>query len=342
MISLRGPKLKIFAAVLAVIALAAGIYLTFFRSQGFVKTTGTIVSLREDSSDNSTVYFPTVEYTVDGKTYTGELDTGSGSYKVGKTIPVLYDPNDPSVVHDGSGVGIYFIVVGAVMLAVLVWSTVQKKRGLQQLEDQHALHGGAALAPSVQGEERELYFLSDTGTAKIGHRIEDRQRRVLYEAKMTKFSLTSPYGFDFIDHEHGRTTPHLVGHEEESEYNSFLLDNNYTFELDGEDIWKYLKKNGIDVKTERMDDAIWPQYRVSRDGEEIAVLESSSQYVHEEDAEQHSVVSKLAVPGFYRIWTREENLDAVFVTAMAFARSRALNDEGGTFGKQIRSSLGKK
>ena len=111
MISLRGPKLKILAAVLAVIALAAGIYLTFFRSQGFVKTTGTIVSLREDSSDDSTVYFPTVEYTVDGKTYTGELDTGSGSYKVGKTIPVLYDPNDPAVVHDGSGVGIYFIVV---------------------------------------------------------------------------------------------------------------------------------------------------------------------------------------------------------------------------------------
>ena len=66
MISLRGPKLKILAAVLAVIALAAGIYLTFFRSQGFVKTTGTIVSLREDSSDESTVYFPTVEYTVNG------------------------------------------------------------------------------------------------------------------------------------------------------------------------------------------------------------------------------------------------------------------------------------
>ena len=159
---------------------------------------------------------------------------------------------------------------------------------------------------------------------------------------MTKFSLTSPYGFDFIDHEHGRTTPHLVGHEEESEYNSFLLDSNYTFELDGVDIWKYLKKNGIDVQTERMDGAVWPRYRVSRDGAEIAVLESSSQYVHEEDAEQHSVVSKLAVPGFYRIRTREENLDAVFVTAMAFARSRALNDEGGTFGKQIRSSLGKK
>ena len=151
--------------------------------------------------------------------------------------------------------------------------------------------------------------------------------------------LTTPYGFDFIDHEHGRTTPHLVGHEEESEWNSFLLDSNYTFELDGTDVWKYLKNNGINVQTERMDGAVWPRYRISRDGAEIAILESSSQYVHEEDAAQHSVMNKLAVPGFYRIRTREENLDAVFVTAMAFARSRALNDEGGTFGKQIRSSL---
>ena len=79
--------------MLAAICLAAGIYLTFFRSQGFVKTTGTIISLREDTSGDSSVYYPTVEYSVDGKTYTGELDTGSGSYKVGKTIKVLYDPN---------------------------------------------------------------------------------------------------------------------------------------------------------------------------------------------------------------------------------------------------------
>ena len=276
MISLRGPKLKIFAAILAAIALAAGVYLTFFHSRGFVKTTGTIVSLREDDSDDGGIYFPTVEYTVDGKTYTGELTTGKGSYKVGKTMTVLYDPDDPGVVHDGGGVGIYLLVVGGLILAVVAWSTVQTKRGLKRLEEQHEMQGGAGLAPSVQGEERKLYFLSDLGTAKVGHRIEDGQRRVLYEAKMTKFSLTSPYGFDFIDHEHGRTMPHLVGHEEETEWNSFLLDSNYTFDLDGEDIWKYLKRNGIDVRTERMDSSIWPLYRIFRDGAEIAVLESSS------------------------------------------------------------------
>ena len=340
MISLRGPKLKIFAAILAAIALAVGVYLTFFHSRGFVKTTGTIVSLREDDSDDGGIYFPTVEYTVDGKTYTGELTTGKGSYKVGKTMTVLYDPDDPGVVHDGGGVGIYLLVVGGLILAVVAWSTVQTKRGLKRLEEQYEMQGGSGLAPSVQGEERKLYFLTDTGTPKYGHRIEDRNRRVLYEAKMTKFSLLGPHSFDFIDHEHGTTTPHLVGHEEETDWgNSLLLDNHYTFDFDGKDIWKYLKENGIGVRTERVEGTIMPRYRVSRGDREIAVIECSSYYVHEEDADQHSVASKMPVPGFYRIRTRQENLETVFVTAVAFARSGALNDEGGTYGKILRDKI---
>ena len=198
----------------------------------------------------------------------------------------------------------------------------------------------APLAVSDEGEERKLYFLTDTGTPKYGHRIEDRNRRVLYEAKMTKFSLLGPHSFDFIDHEHGTTTPHLVGHEEETDWgNSLLLDNHYTFDFDGKDIWKYLKENGIGVRTERVEGTIMPRYRVSRGDREIAVIECSSYYVHEEDADQHSVASKMPVPGFYRIRTRQENLETVFVTAVAFARSGALNDEGGTYGKILRDKI---
>ena len=133
---------------------------------------------------------------------------------------------------------------------------------------------------------------------------------------------------------------HLVGHEEETERaNSLLLDNHYTFDFDGKDIWKYLKENGIGVRTERVEGTIMPRYRVSRGDREIAVIECSSYYVHEEDADQHSVASKMPVPGFYRIRTRQENLETVFVTAVAFARSGALNDEGGTYGKILRDKI---
>ena len=104
MISLRGPKLKIIAAMLAAICLAAGIYLTFFRSRGFVKTTGTIISLREDTSGDSSVYFPTVEYSVDGKVYTGELDMRSGKeLDMGSPFDLfseLSHPDSPGVTEE--------------------------------------------------------------------------------------------------------------------------------------------------------------------------------------------------------------------------------------------------
>ena len=335
MISLRGPKLKIFTGILAAICLVAGIYITFFRAHGFVKTTGAIVALREDIADNSTVYYPTVEYTVDGKTYTGELDTGSGSYKIGKTITVLYDPSDPSVVHSGGGVGIYFIVVSSAILIFLVVSTVKEKQSQRQAKELREASGRTGYAPSVHGEERELYFITDLGTLKAGHRLEDGDRRVLYEAKMTKLTAGSAYLFNFIDHEHGTTTPHMVGHTEESDWNSFLIDNHYAFELDGVDVFKHLKQNGISVDTSYGGGSgklLGLNARIFRDGLEIARAESTSQYPHEEDAAAHKVAAAIPVQGFYRVWTREKNLDLLFVTLLAFARSGAADDKGGSRG----------
>ena len=69
MFSVRGPKQKIFAGILAAIVLTAGVYMTFFQSRGFVKTMASITDVRLDSTGESTIYYPTVEYTVDGKTY---------------------------------------------------------------------------------------------------------------------------------------------------------------------------------------------------------------------------------------------------------------------------------
>ena len=151
----------------------------------------------------------------------------SATWKVGKTITVYYDPNDPTALHGGKGGGIYLMAVGVAIIAIVLISGKKNKAAQVEIEKIKANGGGFAYAPSVKGIEREVYFLTDTGTAKYGHRIEDKNRKVLYEAKMTKFSMMSAYRFDFIDHEHGKTTPHLVGHEESSENNSLLFDNHY-------------------------------------------------------------------------------------------------------------------
>ena len=189
-------------------------------------------------------------------------------------------------------------------------------------------------APSEKGEERKLYFLSDLGTVKIGHQLEDASRNTLYEAVVTKFSPIGAIEMDFIDHMNNKTTHHKVGHEVDVEYDSIFIDNRSTIKLDGEDIWKHLKKNNVKIESSfTKGKVLTPTYTAYRDGELIAVLEATGNDVHEEDEEAGGKLSNIVpVRGFYRITTREKNLDLVFVIAMAFARTNSNDDAGGNFG----------
>lgn len=336
--SFQGVRLRYFAMVIAVIAIVGGIYLTFFQSRGFLKTTAEIISVEElpkAFEDDDAQYDVTVRYEVDGKTYTEKLDFYSPSFEAGKTVDISYDPSNPSVIHGGGGFGIYVLVAGIVILAVVIISIIRGRQSLKKIKETEAVGKEAVYPPSDPGEERELYFLTDLGTAKYGHHLEDAERRVLYEAKMTKYTLTAPFGFDFIDHVNQRTTAHLVGHEEASEWDTLLFDNHYTFKFDGEDIWKHLKRNGIRVDSKLGGGSgklVGVNHVIYRNDEELARVESTGKYVHEEDAQEHGKLgSAVPVKGFYRVWTREQNLDLLFVTLLAFARTEASADNGGNY-----------
>ena len=100
-------------------------------------------------------------------------------------------------------------------------------------------------------------------------------------------------------------------------------------------MWKHLKESGVSVEssyTAGESTAIGQKYRILRDGAEIAVAETTSQYPHEEDAAQHKVAGAIPIQGFYRVWTREQNLDLLFMTLVAFARIGAGDDRGGSYG----------
>lgn len=327
-----GLKLKYFIIVLSIAAILLGGWFQFFHSRGFVKTTGKIVSIEEEvTGTDESDYTVIVSYDVDGIRHVGIIDSYSPSYEAGKEIKIAYDPNDPDVVHSDDKFGLYFMGVGVVLLAGTLLTGSKKKRDEEILKE---TYGETVYADSEKGDERKLYFITDRGTPKYGHRIEDADCRVLYEAKVTKFNLLAPIAFDFIDHEHGFTTHHLIGHEEETEWETLLIDNNYTFTIDGQDIWKHLKENGIKVDTGfARSTAIHRNYRIFRDGEEIAFAENTGIYPHEGDAEKHSKAAGLIpVNGYYRITTREKYLDLIFITLMAFARSGALADNGGIYG----------
>jgi len=332
MISIKGPGIKIVAAVIALAALAFGVYSTFFQSSGFVDGTATIISIEEDpdyvpdpNTTGDVQYIVMAKYTVDGKDYTTRLDSYDPGYKVGGTVGIKYDPNNPEKMTSGFGFGVIFMIIGAVLLLLIIFLTIKKKMSVKNLKE---TNGELTFAPSEKGEERALYFITDLGTIKVGHRLEDRNRRVLYEAKMKKFNPMSAFSFDFVDHENNKTTPHLIGHAEETDWNSLILDNNYTFTFDGKDVWKQLRKLGVTINSRL--DGIMPSYTICLNGDEIAFAENTSQYVHEEDAEQHKVANKVPVQGFYRVRTCEKNLDLLFVILVAMARSGASDERGGT------------
>ena len=72
-----------------------------------------------------------------------------------------------------------------------------------------------------------------------------------------------------------------------------------------------------------------PSYDIRKDGERLAYAENTSQYVHEEDAEQHKIASKIPNPMFFRVFTDEKNLALLFMILVAIARSGATDERGG-------------
>ena len=336
MFSFRGLGFKIGMGIVAVLILVVGCIFIFTQPTNYEKTNAVIVSIEEDpnyipdpDSTNDKQYIVKVKYSVEGKEYTSDYGFYSPSYKVGDTVEIQYDPKDPSKTASPQGpiFGYIAIAVGGGLLVLLIVGTILTKKKVKKIEE---VQGENVYAPSEKGDERELYFLTDLGTPKAGHRIEDRNRKVLYEAKIKKFAMAKAFEVEFIDHVHNKTTLHLVGQREESDRNSIILDDHHTFDFDGVPIWKHLKRSGVTVESRLASGKVLtPSYTVFRDGEEIAYIEQTSQYVHEDDAEKHKIANKMPIEGFYRIFTREKNLDLLFVTIMAFARSGATDASGG-------------
>ncbi|MEU4579910.1 DUF3592 domain-containing protein [Nonomuraea sp. ATR24] len=140
-----GRPLTLLGAIFGVVGLVllgVGVALavssaSFLSSAG--RADGTVVDMTERittkprNSDGhrrrESVWYPTVEFSVGGRTYTFRDSTGSNppSYATGESVPVAYDPGDPADARIASfssgflgplivgGLGLLFTPVGAVL-----------------------------------------------------------------------------------------------------------------------------------------------------------------------------------------------------------------------------------
>ncbi len=133
---------KFIPLILGVVLVGAGIF-TYFRGNELAKvctekTTATVVSMREefDTSSNTEgmryIYYPIVEYQVNGNSIRKELGSGSNppAYSVNDTVEILYNPNKAEeFIVAGENQNIVWIIltgIGAVFTCVGIFLLFKK------------------------------------------------------------------------------------------------------------------------------------------------------------------------------------------------------------------------
>lgn len=150
-------------------------------------------------------------------------------------------------------------------------------------------------------------------TVKQSFILEDENNNIVYEAKMEKFKLFGAAPYDFINHITNTKEEHKVGKTvtmEESGMVGFFSTKSL-FKFDDEQIWDYLHKKGIRINSTVSDNKLGMTYEVSFEGSPIATISTSS-------PKGKSIITTNL---YYDVTCEEKDLDKVFLTAFAIAKT---------------------
>ena len=152
-------------------------------------------------------------------------------------------------------------------------------------------------------------------TIKQSFTLEDENGRVVYEGKMTKFSLFGASPYEFVNHITNKTEVHKVGKTLTAEQGggglAAALSKSSSFKYDGQKIWDYLHDLGIRIDSGISGSKIGMRYQVTFKGAPLAVIASSS-------PKGKSIIT---TDLYYDVDCEEKDLDLVFLTAFAIAKT---------------------
>ena len=114
------------------VSVFAWIKTVHYRGEG-IRVDAEIIDVETTYFDDDTDHTVTVRFvTEDGEEITGELDAYQSGFYVGKTVPVLYLPDDPhkfTYAKNGLLLPLIFIGAGVFLLGFGVFALVRKDRG---------------------------------------------------------------------------------------------------------------------------------------------------------------------------------------------------------------------
>lgn len=113
----------IFALIISLVFLGAGLWIQFFRTSGYESTRALITKIETSSSPmtgtgnhrsrtHRTAY---IEYVVDGNTYSGPSDIYESGMREGQMVTIYYNPDNPAQMAGDPGfLGWMFIGIGGI------------------------------------------------------------------------------------------------------------------------------------------------------------------------------------------------------------------------------------
>lgn len=318
-----------FFAPFGLILIIFGVIMYSNTPKSFEQTTGTVTNVTETISgtDNNEIsYDVDFEYTVNGQKYESSFSGFSEAPAIGSTVTVYYDPAKPdstsNTKHAGT-IALGMIGVGALALVGGILATVKAVKKSKAMDEKIREAGGnpkAPIEPLPREQLTEYYVLYDGKTLKPGYIVEDKTRRKIYEAPMTKNAAVGSRIFTFTNHLTNRTVEHEVGHTTTMSIENEFFSERSWFKFDGKNVWDVLHEQGIRISTDILSSFPKLTYHVAKNGQFIATIETSGKYVHEEDAAEH----KINIPVgryFYRVWTNDDDLDLLFLTVFAISET---------------------
>ena len=312
-----------------VILIIFGIILLSFNTAKYVETTGKITSVEklQHEEGEAQAYEVKAKYTVNGTEYETTLSNLTGEFKEGDDIKIFYDPMNPEKATNSkiSGfIGPVVIVVGAAATVYGIAKTVSAYKKSKEL-DASVPGGGSFPSAEFEGFKQaygvtEYYFRFDGNSLKPGYVIEDADRKIVFEGKMTKQALIGSREYEFRNALTGEAVTHEVGHVMTQSYNDEFFSAKSWFKFDGKNVWDVIHERGIRISTNLHSKFPHCIYDIAQNGKPFVRVESCGVYVHEEDEAQH----KINVPTgsmYYRLWTGSDDFDSVFLTIFAISES---------------------
>ncbi|MBR5010842.1 MAG: DUF3592 domain-containing protein [Clostridia bacterium] len=304
-----------------------GLILLGFNTGSYVETAGKVAEVvtLPQTGDEAQQYDVLVTYSADGREYGTTFSGLSKKYSAGDDITVYYDPENPEKTANsklGGFISPIIIVLGAAAVAFGVYKTVTAFKKSKALDE---TAGGKFPAEAFGGFKdaegvTEYYIRFDGSPLKPGYILEDADRNVLYECKMTKQALVGAREYTFTDHTKNTSETHEVGHTVSQTYDDGFFSAKSWFKFDGQNIWDAVHGRGIRISTALLSSFPHVVYNIALNGAPFAIAETSGVYVHEDEAAQH----KLNVPAgsmYYRVWTASDDFDSLFLTVFAISET---------------------